>query len=897
MKRIFCLLICLVMVLSLLPAAAGAATEVDEVSISGLEHPVAGQTLDGTYKIPNRGIYYEKDDDYDEVVWYDLGKNNTLGAPINGSAKAEEEHGYMAELHLIPTGKNSFRERSGKPSVDVELEENMELRVTDMDTSFYECDDSEDGLLIRLYFQTDHLYDRKNPVKLVLDDTFDGTVKAGDYPWSASDFSGFPRSHFDLTVTWYEGNKDLERNKMEDGAKFEAGQTYTLKVELDSARVTRHASFDPDVDIMINGEKGDTWVGNDIGFHAYSLFLLTSSEGIDKVAIKGIEAPTVGGSRQRGGFTCSDKHVEVEYDRWEVVTDDGDTKEFRGEFESGKEYLLYLDLIPDEGYSLSNLKRSSISVNRGSVYEVYYDDYAECWVVVVSFEMDEQLLTGIEVTTPPKKTEYYIGDTFQTKGMVVTATYSDGHTEKLTAEDYEILPDGELEKEDTVITIRYKEGKITKETELNITVIDDELVLTGINVITKPKKTTYKEGEYFDPKGMVVIAVYDDRSTAEVTNLEFYPDDALKEYDDTIFISYTEGRKTVTTELSIKVTKAERILTGLELTKAPVKTEYREGEYFDATGMILTAIYEDNTTAVVDDFTIKPNRALKVTDKYVMIFYTEEYEGRYLQQSVEVEITVVENDRVLKAIEITAPANKLVYTEGEDFDPAGLVITAIYDDKTTEIVKSYTLEPSGKLAVGTKEVKISYTEGAVTKSVTMAVTVKPIHVNPFTDVKESDYFYDAVLWAYFNEPQVTKGISDTEFAPTMTCTRGQVVTFLWRAAGRPEPTTKINKFTDVKEDDYFYSAVLWAVEKNITKGTSDTEFSPKQTCTLAHVITFLYRAADEPGKSEAPEKWYTDAMNWAFGNGMFKDLSFSEIDPGADCARKDIVNFLYIQLG
>ena len=112
--------------------------------------------------------------------------------------------------------------------------------------------------------------------------------------------------------------------------------------------------------------------------------------------------------------------------------------------------------------------------------------------------------------------------------------------------------------------------------------------------------------------------------------------------------------------------------------------------------------------------------------------------------------------------------------------------------------------------------------------------------NPFTDVKEGDYFYTAVLWAV--EKGITEGTSATTFSPDLGCTRAQVVTFLWRAEGKPEPTSSLNPFTDVKADGYYYTAVLWAVENKITTGTSAVTFSPDLTCNRAQIVTFLYRA-------------------------------------------------------
>ena len=114
--------------------------------------------------------------------------------------------------------------------------------------------------------------------------------------------------------------------------------------------------------------------------------------------------------------------------------------------------------------------------------------------------------------------------------------------------------------------------------------------------------------------------------------------------------------------------------------------------------------------------------------------------------------------------------------------------------------------------------------------------------NPFADVQPGKYYEKPVLWAYYHEPQITGGMNATTFGVKSSCTRAQVVMFLWAAAGKPEPTSTDNPFTDVREKDYFYKAVLWAVENGITGGTSPTTFSPKQTCTRAQVVTFLYKA-------------------------------------------------------
>lgn len=155
---------------------------------------------------------------------------------------------------------------------------------------------------------------------------------------------------------------------------------------------------------------------------------------------------------------------------------------------------------------------------------------------------------------------------------------------------------------------------------------------------------------------------------------------------------------------------------------------------------------------------------------------------------------------------------------------------------------------------------------------------------PFTDVKDTDYFKDAVSWAYNNN--VTSGTSDTTFGSFDNCTRGQVVTFLWRAAGNPEPKNSQNPFSDVNPGDYFYTPVLWAVEQGITSGTSDTEFSPNATCSSAHIITFLYRS-----EASGRNGWYEEAKTWANGAGMLEGTNIV-VSPDENCPRGAVVTFL-----
>lgn len=175
-------------------------------------------------------------------------------------------------------------------------------------------------------------------------------------------------------------------------------------------------------------------------------------------------------------------------------------------------------------------------------------------------------------------------------------------------------------------------------------------------------------------------------------------------------------------------------------------------------------------------------------------------------------------------------------------------------------------------------------------------------LNFFVDVLAGAYYYDAVLWAAENG--ITGGVDDTHFAPNAPCTRAQIVTFLWRAAGNPEPKSSTMPFMDVSADSYYAKAVAWAVENGITSGTSDTTFSPDSPCTRAQSVTFLYRASGSPAVSGNStfgdvdaRAYYADAVSWAVDEGITAGTGGNQFSPDAICTRAQIVTFLYRCLG
>ncbi len=230
-----------------------------------------------------------------------------------------------------------------------------------------------------------------------------------------------------------------------------------------------------------------------------------------------------------------------------------------------------------------------------------------------------------------------------------------------------------------------------------------------------------------------------------------------------------------------------------------------------------------------------------------------------------------------------SPSGNVSVREGADQtftitpDKGYAVSNVKIDGRSIGLVKSYTFE----------NVKRAHT-----------IEVSFTRANEFIDVPAGSYYDDAVLWAVENG--ITTGASASRFDPNGICTRAQAVTFLWRAAGSPKPETRTMPFTDVPVGSYYYDAVLWAVENGITKGTSDTTFSPNDTCTRAQIVSFLWRSEKTPVASSRnpftdvkPGAYYLDAVLWVVESGITKGTTAMKFSPDADCTRAQIVTFLW----
>ena len=236
-----------------------------------------------------------------------------------------------------------------------------------------------------------------------------------------------------------------------------------------------------------------------------------------------------------------------------------------------------------------------------------------------------------------------------------------------------------------------------------------------------------------------------------------------------------------------------------------------------------------------------------------------------------------------------SPSGNVSVREGRDRtftitpDKGYAVANVKIDGKSIGAVKSYTFENVRR----THAIEVIFTKA---------------NGNPqtgvFVDVATGSYYEDAVDWAVENG--ITKGTDDTHFSPDGICTRAQAVTFLWRTAGSPKPETRAMPFTDVPVGSYYYDAVLWAVENGITKGTSDTTFSPNMTCTRAQIVAFLWRSEKSPAAGTAnlfvdvkSTAYYADAVLWAVKENITKGTTSTTFSPNADCTRAQIVTFLW----
>ena len=315
---------------------------------------------------------------------------------------------------------------------------------------------------------------------------------------------------------------------------------------------------------------------------------------------------------------------------------------------------------------------------------------------------------SLAVTTPPTKTVYEAGDSFDKTGMVITVTYDDASTREVT--NYNCSP-VVLSINDTYITISYREMMTTVTTTQPVTVKN---LLKKIQIITPPTETAYEIGDTIDLTGMVVYAFYSDGTSHEISNYTYSPHVVSSASDTEVTITYTEDGITKTAIQDITVGNTPNLVS-IAVSVPPTKVIYKAGEYFDPSGMVVTATFDNGTTKNISGYTYSPTRTLQQDDSVITISYTKKGVTKTTTQN----ITVV----YLTSIAITNPPTYTSYYDDEIFNTAGMEVTAYYSDSTSAVITTYSISPSGTLPYGTTSVTISYSEGGITKTTTQNVSV------------------------------------------------------------------------------------------------------------------------------------------------------------------------------
>ena len=317
-------------------------------------------------------------------------------------------------------------------------------------------------------------------------------------------------------------------------------------------------------------------------------------------------------------------------------------------------------------------------------------------------------LVSIAIKTPPNKTTYEAGDYFDKTGMVIEATYDDGN--KAIVKNYSVSP-SVLTKDTTKVIITYREMGVVKNTELDVVVKN---LLKTIAITTPPDETAYEIGETISLTGMVLEAYYSDGSSKVVNNYTYSPQTVSSNDDTEITISYTEDGITKTTIQEITIGNTPN-LTGISIITNPDKMTYRAGEFFDNTGMVVVASFDDGNSKAIRGYTYTPTSALGKDDTTITVSYTK----KGITKTATLTIVII----YLTSIAITQEPTYKSYYDTESFNTQGMEITAYYSDNTNKVITTYTYSPSGVLPYGTTQIVVSYTDGGITQTANQPITV------------------------------------------------------------------------------------------------------------------------------------------------------------------------------
>ena len=420
----------------------------------------------------------------------------------------------------------------------------------------------------------------------------------------------------------------------------------------------------------------------------------------------------------------------------------------------------------------------------------------------------------------------------------------------------------------------------------------------SIEITKQPDKTEYMAGEDFDPTGMVITAHYTDGTTADLpeTGYTIFRGTGLMQGQTDVTIQYNDGSGSSNIKTYQNITVKPYV--------GPHTHTYGGPWYADA-----KSHWHQCTDSVCPD----PSGSTKDLASHTFVWKGDKAATETQTGLKHVECTVCGHKRsenteiplltgtgvTTYPITVMSGKNGGVTASHKSAAKGALVTLTVTPDKGYALETLNVLDQNGKaLPLTQQNGKYGFTMPASAVTVKATFMDDNTMLNFFVDVSASDYYYDAVLWAVGKG--ITGGTSATTFDPNGNCTRAQAVTFLWRAAGSPAAKSAVMPFTDVKAGSYYYDAVLWAVENGITKGTSETMFSPDATCSRAQIVTFLWRSQKSPAAGTAnpftdvkASAYYADAVLWAVKEDVTKGTTNTTFSPDANCTRAQIVTFIW----
>ena len=582
----------------------------------------------------------------------------------------------------------------------------------------------------------------------------------------------------------------------------------------------------------------------------------------------------------------------------------------------------------------------TLSKDDGSVTVTYGDKTAAVAVTV-------NLVERIEIAELPDKVEYTAGDLFDPKGMVVVAVYGDGTQEE--TEHYTFAPTKKLSVSDEKITVTYT-GDDAADGIAAVTV--EITVKSGSNKPSTPDYDYIKVYMTFVDEGEIivydeVITVYDEDEDgvytigdafaalheahyrggadgyAEVSNASVTGWVSMFWGERTSSFSYLHNYSWASSTLNeIKNRDTISAFNGEdEVEYSDLFTWFDETGYSAVVGM--TKTFTVNGVNVMGsgpagDLLAAPKGAtVTVYDKsgreVEALATTVDEEGRFELKftasgtyTVEVSGTA-DYAHYRNAPVVPSRCTVTVSSGGSSSNSSGNADRAEAREVIDLIDEIGSVDENSKDAIEAARKaynKLNEAQKAMVSNYDDLVSAEKKYAKltdktTFSDVKQDDFFHDAVYWAV--EAGITNGVGEDQFAPSANCTRAQMVTFLWRAAGMPEAKSTSCPFTDVDRSAYYYEALLWAVENGITTGTGSGAFSPDAACTRAQMVTFLWRAAGEDKANGAScafgdverDAYYYEALLWAVENGITTGTGSGTFSPNANCTRGQTVTLLY----